>query len=39
MNRINKAEAILKESLMNNPNNKQLLELLNSNQNVSAIKM
>jgi hypothetical protein len=24
---------------MNNPNNKQLLELLNSHQNVSAIKM
>jgi len=39
MNRVNKAEAILKESLMNNPNNKQLLELLNSNHNVSAIKM
>jgi len=39
MNRVNEAEAILRESLMNNPNNKQLLELLNGNQNVSAIKM
>jgi tetratricopeptide (TPR) repeat protein len=39
MNRVNEAEAILRESLMNNPNNKQLLELLNGNQNASAIKM
>jgi NifB/MoaA-like Fe-S oxidoreductase len=33
MNRVNEAEAILRESLMNNPNNKQLLELLKGNQN------
>jgi Flp pilus assembly protein TadD len=39
MNRVDKAEAILKESLINNPNNKQLLELLNGNHNASATKM
>ena len=39
LNRVNEAEEILRESLMNNPNNKQLLELLNDNQNASAAKM
>jgi tetratricopeptide (TPR) repeat protein len=39
INELDKAEKILKESLINNPNNKQLLELLNGNQNVSVIKM